>query len=57
VTNTWNAVPHDAEGQPSPYEAPLADTPIAEPHQPLENPAHGALVRSVYGVATSSALG
>jgi hypothetical protein len=36
VPNTWNAGPHDAEGQPSPYKASLADTPIAKPHQPLE---------------------
>ena len=36
VPSTWNAGPRDAMGQPGPYEAALAGTPIAEPDKPLE---------------------
>jgi hydrogenase large subunit len=36
VPSTWNAGPRDAKGQPGPYEASLAGTPIAKPDQPLE---------------------
>ncbi len=36
VPSTWNAGPRDAKGQPGPYEAALAGTPVAKPDQPLE---------------------
>jgi len=36
VPSTWNAGPRDAKGQPGPYEASLAGTPVAKPDQPLE---------------------
>jgi Ni,Fe-hydrogenase I large subunit len=37
VPTTWNASPRDANGQPGPYEAALADRhPLAKPDQPLE---------------------
>ena len=50
VPSTWNAGPRDAQGQPGPYEAALVGTPVAKPDQPLGNPAHPALFRSVHGV-------
>jgi hydrogenase large subunit len=36
VPSTWNSGPRDAQGQPGPYEAALAGTPMHDPHQPLE---------------------
>lgn len=36
VPSTWNAGPRDAAGQPGPYEAALAGTPVADPERPLE---------------------
>ena len=36
VPSTWNSGPRDAEGQPGPYEASLAGTPMHDPKQPLE---------------------
>ncbi|MDR2172845.1 MAG: nickel-dependent hydrogenase large subunit [Burkholderiales bacterium] len=36
VPTTWNASPRDAKGQIGPYEAALMNTPMADPHQPLE---------------------
>lgn len=36
VPSTWNSGPRDAKGQPGPYEAALAGTPMHDPHQPLE---------------------
>ena len=36
VPSTWNAGPRDAAGQPGPFEAALAGTPVAEPERPLE---------------------
>jgi Ni,Fe-hydrogenase I large subunit len=36
VPSTWNAGPRDSKGQPGPYEAALAGTPVAKPEQPLE---------------------
>ncbi len=36
VPSTWNAGPRDAKGQPGPYEASLAGTPVAKPEEPLE---------------------
>ncbi len=36
VPTTWNASPRDAHGKRSAYEASLLDTPMADPHQPLE---------------------
>jgi [NiFe] hydrogenase large subunit/hydrogenase large subunit len=37
VPSTWNCSPRDAEGQPGPYEASLADNhPLADPERPLE---------------------
>jgi [NiFe] hydrogenase large subunit/hydrogenase large subunit len=36
VPSTWNAGPRDPKGQPGPYEAALAGTPIADPQKPLE---------------------
>ncbi len=36
VPSTWNASPRDHEGKMSAYEASLMDTPIADPHQPVE---------------------
>ena len=57
VPNTWNAGPHDAEGQRRPYEASLADTPIAKPRQALEILRTAHSFDPVHCVATSSALG
>ncbi len=36
VPTTWNASPRDHNGKMSAYEASLMDTPIADPHQPVE---------------------
>ena len=36
VPSTWNSGPRDAQGQPGPYEASLAGTPMHDPKQPLE---------------------
>jgi hydrogenase large subunit len=36
VPTTWNASPRDAHGKRSAYEASLLETPMADPHQPLE---------------------
>jgi hydrogenase large subunit len=36
VPSTWNAGPRDAKGQPGPYEAALAGTPMHDPRLPLE---------------------
>jgi [NiFe] hydrogenase large subunit/hydrogenase large subunit len=36
VPSTWNSGPRDAKGQPGPYEAALAGTPLADPAKPLE---------------------
>ena len=36
VPSTWNSGPRDAKGQPGPYEAALAGTPMHDPKQPLE---------------------
>ncbi len=36
VPSTWNGGPRDAKGQPGPYEAALAGTPVHDPKQPLE---------------------
>ena len=36
VPTTWNAGPRDNEGNIGAYEASLLDTPMADPHQPLE---------------------
>ncbi|MGQ9369643.1 nickel-dependent hydrogenase large subunit [Azospirillum sp. ST 5-10] len=36
VPTTWNAGPRDEDEQPSPYEAALLDTPVADPEKPLE---------------------
>ncbi len=36
VPSTWNAGPRDAQGQPGPYEAALAGTPMHDPTQPIE---------------------
>ncbi len=36
VPSTWNAGPRDHKGQPGPYEAALAGTPVHDPKQPLE---------------------
>ncbi len=36
VPSTWNARPRSEDGSPGPYEASLADTPVADPEQPLE---------------------
>ena len=36
VPSTWNSGPRDAQGQPGPYEAALAGTPMHDPKQPLE---------------------
>lgn len=36
VPSTWNASPRDANGNRSPYEASLLDTPVANSEQPLE---------------------
>ncbi|MDR0246875.1 MAG: nickel-dependent hydrogenase large subunit [Burkholderiales bacterium] len=36
VPTTWNASPRDAQGQIGPYEAALLNTPMADPHKPLE---------------------
>ena len=36
VPTTWNASPRDHKGKLSAYEAALLDTPVHDPHQPLE---------------------
>jgi hydrogenase large subunit len=36
VPSTWNSGPRDAKGQPGPYEAALAGTPMHDPRQPVE---------------------
>ena len=36
VPSTWNAGPRDASGQPGPYEAALAGTPVHNPEEPVE---------------------
>ncbi len=36
VPTTWNASPRDAKGQIGAYEAALMNTPMADPHKPLE---------------------
>ena len=36
VPSTWNAGPRDAAGQPGPYEAALAGTPVQNPDEPVE---------------------
>jgi hydrogenase large subunit len=36
VPSTWNAGPRDSKGQPGPYEAALAGTPMHDPHLPVE---------------------
>jgi len=36
VPSTWNASPRDVNGKRSSYEASLLDTPMADPHKPLE---------------------
>jgi Ni,Fe-hydrogenase I large subunit len=37
VPSTWNCSPRDAQGQPGPYEASLADNhPLVDPERPLE---------------------
>jgi Ni,Fe-hydrogenase I large subunit len=37
VPSTWNCSPRDAQGQPGPYEAALADNhPLADPERPIE---------------------
>ncbi|MCS7182586.1 MAG: nickel-dependent hydrogenase large subunit, partial [Thermoanaerobaculum sp.] len=36
VPSTWNASPRDGKGQRGAYEAALLETPVADPHQPLE---------------------
>ena len=36
VPTTWNAGPRDVAGNIGAYEASLLDTPMADPHQPLE---------------------
>jgi hydrogenase large subunit len=36
VPSTWNASPRDPEGKMSAYESSLIDTPVHDPHQPLE---------------------
>ena len=36
VPTTWNASPRDVEGARGAYEQALIDTPMADPHQPLE---------------------
>ena len=36
VPSTWNACPRNEKDEPGPYEASLADNPIADPERPLE---------------------
>jgi hydrogenase large subunit len=36
VPTTWNASPRDAKGQIGAFEAALMNTPMADPHKPLE---------------------
>lgn len=36
VPSTWNGSPRDAAGNPSPYEASLVGTPVADPQKPVE---------------------
>ena len=36
VPSTWNASPRDPDGKMSAYESSLIDTPVHDPHQPLE---------------------
>jgi hydrogenase large subunit len=36
VPSTWNAGPRDATGQPGPYEAALAGTPVHDAEEPVE---------------------
>lgn len=36
VPTTWNAAPRNEKGEPGPYEASLAGTPLADPERPLE---------------------
>lgn len=36
VPTTWNASPRDAAGQPGPFEAALAGTPVEDPEKPIE---------------------
>jgi hydrogenase large subunit len=36
VPTTWNASPRDPAGKIGAYEAALLDTPMHDPHQPLE---------------------
>ena len=35
-SHTWNACPRNEKDEPGPYEASLADNPIADPERPLE---------------------
>ena len=36
VPSTWNACPRNDKDEPGPYEASIADNPIADPERPLE---------------------
>ncbi|MFO1283765.1 MAG: nickel-dependent hydrogenase large subunit [Burkholderiales bacterium] len=36
VPSTWNACPRNEKDEPGPYEASLADNPVADPERPLE---------------------
>jgi hydrogenase large subunit len=36
VPTTWNAAPRNEKGEPGPYEASIAGTPLADPERPLE---------------------
>ncbi|HZV55856.1 MAG TPA: nickel-dependent hydrogenase large subunit [Rhodocyclaceae bacterium] len=36
VPSTWNACPRNEKDEPGPYEASLADNPVAKPDEPLE---------------------
>ena len=36
VPSTWNACPRNDKDEPGPYEASIADNPIADPEKPLE---------------------
>lgn len=36
VPSTWNACPRNEKDEPGPYEASIADNPIADPERPLE---------------------
>ena len=36
VPSTWNACPRNEKDEPGPYEASIADNPIADPEKPLE---------------------